>query len=172
MASAFDTAWLASSTASWTACRRSASSGQLLDAPGLAVLLGPGGQRLGVDRDQRRDERLTVADDEALADQRVRAHPVLEHGGGDVLAAGGHQDLLLAPGDPDEALVVDLADVAGVEPAVGIDGLGGGLRVGPVAGEDLAALEHDLAVVGDPDGGAGQRPADGADLECVGQVDA
>ena len=52
-------------------------------------------------------------------DQRVGAQPVLEHRRGDVLAAGGDQDLLLAPGDPDEALVVDLADVAGVEPAVG-----------------------------------------------------
>ena len=48
----------------------------------------------------------------------VRADPVLEDGRGDVLAAGGHEDLLLAAGDPDEALVVDLADVAGVEPAV------------------------------------------------------
>ena len=85
---------------------------------GLAVRLGPGRERLGVDGDQRGDERLAVADDHALADQGVGADPVLEHGGGDVLAAGGHQDLLLAAGDPDEALVVDLADVAGVEPAV------------------------------------------------------
>ena len=58
-------------------------------------------------------------------DQRVGAQPVLEDGRGDVLAAGGHQDLLLAAGDPDEALVVDLADVAGVEPAVAFQHLGG-----------------------------------------------
>ena len=97
-------------------------------------------------------------------DQGVGAQPVLEHGRGDVLAAGGDQDLLLAAGDPDEALVVDLAEVAGVEPAVGVERLGGRRVVVPVAGEDLAAPEQQLAVVGDPDRGAGQRAADGADL--------
>ena len=104
-----------------------------------------------VEGDQRADERPAVTDDDALVDEQVGAQPVLEHGRGDVLAARGHQDLLLAPGDPDEALVVDLADVAGVEPAVGVAGLGGRLVVLPVAGEDLAAAEEQLAVVGDPD---------------------
>src|SRR3546814_9004512 len=36
---------------------------------GLAVGLGPGRERLAVDRDQRRDERLAVADDHALVDE-------------------------------------------------------------------------------------------------------
>ena len=48
--------------------------------------------------------------------------------------------------------------------------LGGRLLVVPVAGEDLAALEQQLAVVGDPDRGARQRAADGADLDRVRQV--
>ena len=126
------------------------------------MLLGPVGQRLGVDRDQRGDEGLAVADDDALVDEVVGPDAVLEHGGGDVLAAGGHQDLLLPAGDPDEALVVDLTDVAGVEPAVGVLRLCGRLVVAPVAGEDLAAAEQQLAVVGDPDAGALERAADGA----------
>ena len=48
-----------------------------------------------------------------------------------------------------EALVVDLADVAGVEPAVRVDHLGGGLRSVPVALHDVRALGEDLAVLGD-----------------------
>ena len=52
-----------------------------------------------------------------------------------------------------------------------LERLGGRLLVAPVAGEHLAAAEQQLAVVGDAHGGAGQRPADGADLVRVGQVD-
>ncbi len=44
--------------------------------------------------------------------------------------------------------------------------------VGPVAGEDLAAAEEQLAVVGDPDGRARHRAAHGADPGGVGGVDA
>ena len=51
-------------------------------------------------------------------DEHVRPQPVLEHRRRDVLAARGDDDLLLAAGDPHEAVVVDLAEVAGVEPAV------------------------------------------------------
>ena len=76
---------------------------------------------------------LCVADDHALADQGVGAQPVLEHRRRDVLAAGGDDELLLAAGDRQEAVVVELAEVAGVEPAVGVDRLGGGGLVVPVA---------------------------------------
>ena len=55
------------------------------------------------------------------------------------------------------------AEVAGVEPAVGVERLGGRVRVVPVAAEDDVAVDQDLAVVGDPDRHAGQRPADRAD---------
>ena len=126
--SALETALLASSTAASISARRSGSSTRSATSPDLPCCSAQAGQRLGVEGDQGGDERAAVADDDALVDQRVRPQPVLEHGGGDVLAAGGHQDLLLAPGDPDEALVVDLADVAGVEPAVGVLRLGGRRR--------------------------------------------
>ena len=114
---------LASSTAASISARRSGSSTRSATRGRTCRAPRPRPGRLRVERDQRGDERLAVADDHALADQGVRAQPVLEHRRGDVLAARGHQDLLLAAGDPDEALVVDLADVAGVEPAVAVERL-------------------------------------------------
>ena len=98
------------------------------------------GNDSGSMRDQRGDERLVVADDEALAHQPVPAHAVLEHSGRDVLAAGGDDQFLLAAGDPHEPVAVDLADVAGVEPAVGVERLVRRVLVPPVAGEDHRRL--------------------------------
>ena len=153
IASALETAWLASSTARLDLGPQRLVVAQLGDAvvSGPAVRGQPLRQRLLVDGDQRGDERLPVADHHALADQRVRPDPVLQHRRGDVLAAGGDDDLLLAPGDLQVAVVVELAQVAGVEPAVGVEHLGGGRLVVPVPLEDQVAGDQDLAVVGDPD---------------------
>ena len=132
---------------------------------GLAVLPPPPGQRIGVHGDQRGDERLPVTDDENLPDERVCPQPVFEHCGGDVLAPGRDEDLLLAARDPQEPRLVELADVAGVEPAVG-QRLGGGVRVVVVAAEDDRTADEDLPVVRDPDGQARDGPPDGADPVC------
>ena len=68
--------------------------------------------------------------------------PLLDLDAVDVLAAADDH-VLLAVGDEEEALVVEVADVAGVQPAVGIDRLGGGLGLVPVAGhEDRAGDAH------------------------------
>ena len=57
------------------------------------------------------------------------------------------------------AVVVDLADVAGVQPAVGVDRLGGLLgQVAVAAHHDSAADQH-LAVVGELDLDARRRRA-------------
>ena len=71
----------------------------------------------------------------------------------------GLDQVLLAVGDPHPALVVDLADVAGREPAVAGQHLGRLLGQVVVAAHDAAAAHQDLAVVGDPDLGAGERLA-------------
>ena len=124
----------------------------------------PRPERLRVQGDQRRDERPAVPDDHALADQGVAAKAVLEHRGRHVLAPGGDDHLLLPPGDLQEALLVQLPDVAGGEPAAPGEDLLGGCLVVPVAGEDVLPADQDLAVVGDLDPDAGQRLPDGADL--------
>ena len=90
----------------------------------------------------------------------------LEVGGLIVLAAGGDDQLLLAVDDAEVAVVVDLADVAGVQPAVLVERLGGLLRVVEVALEDVAAPADHLAVVGQiSTSHPGERPADGAGLD-------
>src|SRR6266704_1904135 len=130
----------------------------------LAVLLLPEVERVRVQGEQAGDERAVVADDHALADQRMSPEPVFEHRGSDVLAARRDDQFLLAAGHGKEPLLIERADVAGVQEAVCVERLGGGLRVAPVAAEDHRAADQDLAVVGDPYGGAGDRQADGADL--------
>ena len=89
--------------------------------------------------------------------------------GRQVLAARGDDELLLAIDDPQVAVVIDLTDVARVQPAVGIDGLGGLLGVVQVADADEPAAAAHLAVGEDLQLHPGQRLADrtGLDLEAL-----
>src|SRR5690606_26866247 len=143
---------------------------QLGDGAGLVVLLLPELEGFRVDGDERGDELAVVADDHALADDRVAADPVLDDRGGDVLPACGDDDLLLPPGDPQEAFLVEFADVAAAVPAVLGERLLRRLRVVPVAAHHVVALDEDLPVVGDPDRRAGDGAAHRADLVGVGGV--
>src|SRR5699024_9759627 len=81
----------------------------------------------------------------------------------DVLAAGGHDDLLLPTADRQIPIVVEGAEVAGAEPTV-VELLGRGLVVVPVLPEDRHALGQDLPVGCDGHRDSRQRHADGADL--------
>ena len=136
----------------------------------LAVVVQPHRKHLGVERDQGADERFLIADHHHLADERIRPDRVLECGRSDVLAAGRHDDLLLAAGDGQETVSVEVADVAGLEPALIIERLRGRLRVLPVLLEDVHALDLDLAVVDHPNRDTGERGADSADLRLGGEV--
>ena len=59
--------------------------------------------------------------------------------------AAGDEHVLLAVGDPDVAALVHRADVAGVQPSVGVDRLGRLLRVLEVPAHHVVAAHHDLA---------------------------
>src|SRR4029078_5756489 len=82
---------------------------------------------LPVERQQRGDVRAAVAEHDRLRDVSRRLEVVLEVLRGDVLAAGCDEDVLLAVGDRDEPVLVDLGDVAGTEPAVLAEHLAGRL---------------------------------------------
>ena len=104
----------------------------------------------------------------------VSSGAVLEHGldglRGDLFAVRQHQDVFLAVGDLDIAFGVNLADVAGMEPAVRVNDFCGCLRVVPVAAHDRPALDQQLAVGGGFDLDARPVRADRADLDAARRV--
>ena len=165
IASASATALFASSIASWTSARSASSSttsASLVDSGWPCCFSQLGNVSGSIVTSAAMNGFPSPTTRHWLTSGWAR-EPVLEDGRRDVLAARGDQDLLLATGDPDEAVVVELADVAGVEPAVGVDRLVGRGLVVPVPVEDDRSAQQDLAVVGDPDRDAGERLADGAD---------
>src|SRR5205807_1278307 len=74
---------------------------------------------LRIERDERRDVRASVADDERLRDLLRGLERVLEVLRRDVLAARRDDDVLLPVGEGQEALRVELTHVPGAQPAVG-----------------------------------------------------
>src|SRR5262249_38316934 len=70
------------------------------------------------------------------------------------------------------AVLIDFTDVAGVEPALGVDRISRGRLVAPVSGEDEIGLEQQLAVVGDANRGPADRRPDGPDAQRIRAVDA
>ena len=97
-----------------------------------------------------------------MTDHLVRAQLLLQRSGGDVLAAGGDDDLLGASGDPQITVGVEFTEIAGLEPTV-VESIAGGVRVLPVLLEHDRTAQFDLTVLGDPDRVAGDRSTDGAD---------
>ncbi len=87
-----------------------------------------------------------------------------------VLPARGDDDVALAVCDRQEPVVVELADVAGAQPAVLAEHLARRFLVAEIAGEDRRPPEEDLAVVGDSDLDVRQRGPDRAEPEAVRQV--
>ena len=83
------------------------------------------------------------ADDRGVGDRGMLDEAVLDLDAVDVLAAADDH-VLLAVGDEEEAVVVDVADVAGVQPAVA-HGVRGRLGLVPVAGHDERAVHRHLA---------------------------
>src|SRR5918993_5605740 len=134
-----------------------------LDAP----LAEPAGSHLGVEHHQRRHEGPFVADGAGLSDGHDRLEGGFEVGRAHVLAPGGDDQLLLPIDDAEVAVVVELADVAGVERSVGIESVGGLARVVEVADEHVASAAQHLAVIAQPHVDAREGPANGADPHLI-----
>ncbi len=84
-----------------------------------------------------------------LADVLGGADQALDGGGGHVLAPRRDDEVLLAPGDAQEVLRVDLTQVARVQPAFGADGGGGLLGHLVVLLHHVAAAIQDLPIGAD-----------------------
>ena len=90
------------------------------------------------------------------------AQDILHRARRNILAAGRDNEVLLAAGDNELAVLINLAQITGVVPAI-LEGLRGGFWVIPVAVEDDIALDADFAFVIDAEGHATHRRANGAD---------
>ena len=128
--------------------------GQRLVVGGREALRpAPLGQRVGVQGDQGRCVVAAFGVHEHLAGQRTdRLELGLDRLRRDVLAAGGLDQVLLPVRDPQPPLVVECADVAGGEPAVGIQ------HLGRLVGKVVVAAHH----AGDRGSGSPRRPRSSA----------
>ena len=98
------------------------------------------GEQGGHGRDkQRREEFPAVAIDARLLDIWVEAEQPFNLLRRDVFAVGGHQDVFFAVGDVQESLVIQVADIPGMEPALGVNGFRGGPRFVPVTLHNVRA---------------------------------
>ena len=123
----------------------------------------PGAQVVGVERAARHDDRdgdlpgagVRTRDDRGVGHVRMADQDRLELRGRHL--QGGDLDQLLEPiDDRDAAVLVDRAEIARAQPAVGRQDLGGGLRAVQVAGHDLRAACPQLAARADPERAAGR----------------
>ena len=101
----------------------------------------------------------------------MRLQRVLEILRRDVLPAGGDEDVLQPVGDREEAVLVEVADVAGAQPAVVRQDFARRLLVLEVPAEDGVALDQHLTVVCNAKLDARQSRADGCRSgSCVGRL--
>src|SRR6266851_6038245 len=120
----------------------------------LDVLAGP------LQTDDRRDLRPKRRRDRF--DARVRGQHVLDVFGVDLRAVGEDDHVLLSSVQPEEPILVERAEIAGVVPGVLVEDGARRFLVLPIALEHVWTPREDLAVLGDRDVHTGQRRADGA----------
>ena len=101
-----------------------------------------------IDRDNQGGNKLAlVGNDGDLVDVAVDAQAGFQGLGGDILAVGGLEQFLDAARQIEMA-VLQIARIAGVEPAVGGEGLGGGDGLLVVTIGDGLAPQQDFLIVG------------------------
>ena len=123
----------------------------LIAGIGNPISLSPISHRLEVDADQRRDIFALVAEGDRLLDEGEELQLVLDEFGREHRAVLHAANILGPVDDPQMAVVVDEARVAGMHEPVGRLGLFGRLVVLVVLLENAGAAEQQLAVLGEFD---------------------
>src|SRR5690606_35302257 len=113
---------------------------------GQVAPLGPVPHRLGVDVDEGADTVAAVPEADRLAHERKELQLVLEVLRCEERAVGEAADILHAVDDLHVAVLVEVAGVARVVPALGVQRLEGGLRVLVVLLEKPGAADEELAL--------------------------
>ena len=127
------------------------------------------GGEVGIGNEHGDEVRPAVAEYHRLGDFRLERQIAFNVRRRDRLAAGIFDEVALAVGDPDIAVVIEEADIAGLEPAV-FEGSRGRFRVVPVALHDVVAGHQDLTISGDLDPDPVEWRPDGIDLDAQGRV--
>src|SRR6266446_8067732 len=96
------------------------------------------GGEVGIGNEHGDEVRPAVAEYHRLGDFRLERQIAFNVRRRDRLAAGTLDEVALAVGDPDVAVIIEEADIAGLEPAV-FEGSRGRFRVVPVALHDVVA---------------------------------
>ena len=142
------------------------------------VFQSPVVEGVEVGRDDDAHAFLVFAYDHGLVDVFGFAEFVFEQLGGDVFACREFEDVFFAVGNAQIALAAGeaadkFADVAGVEPSVGVDDLGCVFGVFVVAEHDVRSASEDFAVFGNLHFNAAENGSHGsnADIAVGGVVD-
>ncbi len=128
-----------------------------------------GSSKVGVRNEYGDEIGPAVAEYHRLGDIRLERQIAFDARRRDRLAAGILDEVALAVGDPDIAVIIEEADIAGLEPAV-FEGSRGRFRVVPVALHDVVAGHQDLTISGDLDPDPVERRPHGIDLDAQGRV--
>src|SRR6266850_2398961 len=138
--------------------------GHLLIVGELDSLLGElGGDGHGIRNDEGHDEFAFIADDHGVKNIRTGFESVFDGLRSDEFARGGFQQVFLAIGDVEIVVLVQVADVAGAEPAVFAEHFGGCFRFLVVALHDARTFDENLAVFRDANLDVGDGLAGTAD---------
>ena len=101
-----------------------------------AMMAGPFLEGDEVRRDDGRDELVLISDQRNLRDEKVGLQLVFNGLRRNELAAGRFQQFLLAVGDVKESVLIEVGDIAGAEPAIGVKALRVCFRLEPITCED------------------------------------
>ena len=134
------------------------------------VSLAPFLEEVEVGDDDGRGELLALAEDDDVLEELALSELLFDDFRVDIFAHGGLEEALQSSGDVKLTVFVEVADVARVEPSVGVNDFLGEFRVLVVAHHHVMAAAADLAVGLHLDLNAGQGGTDGADFTAVGVV--
>src|SRR6516225_12338734 len=127
------------------------------------------GGKLGVGNEQSDEIGPAVAEHHRLGDFRLERQIAFDARRRDRLAAGILDEIAFAVGDPDVAVFVDEADIAGLEPAV-FEDLRRRFGIVPVSLHDVVAGHQDLAVLGYLHPNPVEWRPDSVDLDVRGRI--
>src|SRR5208337_352941 len=128
------------------------------------AFFGEFGGNGGVIRDDEGDDEFAlIANDHGVEDVRAGLEDVFDGLRSDEFSGGGFEQVFLAVGDKEVVVLVEIPDVAGLEPTVVGEHIASGFGRFEIALHDAGTLGEDFAVIGDADLYVGDGAAGAAD---------